>query len=220
MKRLSLSRTKILNLQSCSILVLGLASLLMVSPPALAHHPLGERLPANAFEGFLSGIAHPMIGVDHFVFVIAAGLVGALASRGIIIPIAFIMASLGGTGLHLLSFDAPAPEAVISASVVAFGIVLALGLRSNLILVSTLGVIAGLFHGYAYGEAIVGAEMTPLLAYLLGFFSIQLVISLAAWKIGKLQLAHNASQGLLNLRFVGFAIAGVGTAFLSGILLS
>ena len=220
MKRLSLLQTKVLNLQSCSILLLGLTSWLMLSPPALAHHPLGGRLPANAFEGFLSGIAHPMIGADHFAFVIAAGLVGALVSRGIIIPIAFIMASLGGTGFHLLSFDAPAAEAVVSASVIVFGIILALGLRSNLIMVSTLGLIAGLFHGYAYGEAIVGAEMTPLLAYLLGFFSIQLALSLVAWKVGKIQLARNASQGLLNLRFAGFAIAGSGTAFLSGVLLS
>ena len=37
--------------------------------------------------------------------------------------------------------------------------------------------VAGLFHGYAYGEAIVGAETAPLAAYFLGFALIQFVLT-------------------------------------------
>ncbi|MEL6881915.1 MAG: HupE/UreJ family protein, partial [Cyanobacteria bacterium J06607_10] len=142
--------------------MLGLMALLMMSSPAFAHHPLDGRLPANIFEGLFSGIAHPVIGFDHLAFVIAAGLVGALIKRGMVIPIAFVAASLGGTGLHLLLMDLPAPELVISASVLMFGVVLAWGRSLNLNVVTALGAIAGLFHGYAYGEAVVGAQMTPL----------------------------------------------------------
>lgn len=200
-------------------MVLGLMALLMISPPAFAHHPLGGRLPTNAFEGLLSGIAHPVIGVDHLAFVIAAGLVGVLIKRGIAIPIAFVLASLGGTGLHLLLMDLPAPELVISASVLIFGIVLAWGRSFSLSLVAALGAIAGIFHGYAYGEAVVGAEMTPLFSYLLGFASVQLAISLSAWKLGNFWLNNNAIQGLLRLRFIGFIVCGLGAAFVSGAVL-
>jgi urease accessory protein len=49
------------------------------------------------FEGFFSGMAHPVIGLDHLAFIIAAGLVGGLIKRGIIIPITFVVVSLGGT---------------------------------------------------------------------------------------------------------------------------
>ena len=44
---------------------------LMAPQPALAHHALGGRIPSNFFEGFLSGLAHPVIGLDHLAFVVA-----------------------------------------------------------------------------------------------------------------------------------------------------
>ena len=195
------------------------ASSILFAMPVYAHHPFGGGLPANAIEGFLSGIGHPVIGFDHLLFVIAAGLIGSLMQRGTVVPVVFVLSSLVGTGLHLLSMDLPITEVVISGSVVLFGTVLALGAGSDFILVTVVGAIAGIFHGYAYGEAIVGAEMTPLFAYLIGFVSIQLAISLSAWKFGKLLLKRDAAQGLLKLRFIGFAICGAGSAFLSGLVL-
>ncbi len=200
-------------------LVLGIITLLTCSSPVLAHHPLGGRLPANAFEGFMSGMGHPVIGIDHLAFVIAAGLVAALMRKGVMVPILFVLGSLAGTGIHLQALDLPAPEAFISASVLAFGLVLARGLQTHVWLISLLGTVAGIFHGYAYGEAIVGAEMTPTLSYLLGFVSIQLVISLVAWTIGRAIQKSNQSQGLLNLRFAGFVLSGMGAAFLSSVIL-
>ena len=205
-------------------LLLGLgmvmtASMIFLAKPAYAHHPFGGGLPGTAIEGFLSGIGHPVIGFDHLLFVIAVGLIGSLMYRGTVIPVAFVLSSLVGTGLHLLSLDLPVTEIAISGSVVLFGTVLALGAKSNFKLVTVVGAIAGIFHGYAYGEAIVGAEMTPLFAYLIGFASIQLAISISAWKFGKLLLNSSTAEGLLKLRFIGFAICGAGTALLSGLVL-
>ena len=37
----------------------------------------------------------------------------------------------------------------------------------------------GLVHGYAYAESIIGAETTPLVAYLAGFGTVQLIVCLA-----------------------------------------
>ena len=65
-------------------------SLLVVASPAAAHHPLGGGVPSNFFEGFLSGLAHPVIGFDHLAFIVAIGLVAALKPQGWLMPIAFV----------------------------------------------------------------------------------------------------------------------------------
>jgi urease accessory protein len=182
---------------------------------ALAHHPFGGETPDTAVSGFLSGLAHPVIGFDHLVFVIASGLLAIIMRRGLFIPIAFAIASLMGTGIHLISLDLPAPEFFISASVLLFGVLLAVKHQPNTAVVIVLAAIAGLFHGYAYGEAIIGAEMAPLVAYLLGFALIQLVIALAAYWIGRAVLKNAAEHSRLSLRFAGFVICGVGATFVA-----
>lgn len=219
---LSFLSIKALQLREPRTWGLGLAvtvGLLLVSTPAFAHHPFGGETPSNAIQGFLSGLGHPVIGLDHLAFVIAAGLLAALMGQGLSIPFSFVLASLAGTGLHLRAFDLPAPEFSISASVLLFGILLAMRKRPPLVVVLGLAALAGLFHGYAYGEAIVGADMAPLLAYLLGFTSIQMSIAVAAYWAAK-RLGAGGEQGTLNLRFAGFTLAGVGAAFLSGVVLS
>lgn len=198
-----------------------LTSLGMISSSlgAQAHHPFGGQAPTNGLEGFLSGLGHPVIGVDHFAFVVAVGLMAAILQQGIWVPLAFVATALLGTGVHLQSGDLPAPEFFISASVLIFGGLLALKRTPNSWLTTGLAAFAGLFHGYAYGEAIVGAEMTPLLSYLVGFSAIQLMIAALAYVCGKALNASSTADSILPTRLAGFAIAGMGLAFLSSVLL-
>lgn len=194
------------------------AGLLLAASPALAHHPSGGETPASAVAGFLAGLGHPVIGLDHLAFVIAAGLLAAVIGRGLSIPISFVLASLVGTGLHLMELTLPAPEFVISASVLLFGGLLAMRQPPQTGVVIVLAALAGIFHGYAYGEAVVGAEMGPVLAYLLGFASIQMAIALGAYWLAK-RFGASEQAPSLSLRFAGFTLAGVGAAFLSGVVL-
>lgn len=183
--------------------------------PALAHHPFGGETPNNLLTGFLSGLGHPIIGLDHFAFVVAIGLLAALKNKlGIFIPIAFTLATAIGTIIHLQSIDLPIAEVIIALSVITAGIALAVD-KFNLSSLIILSSIAGIFHGFAYGEAIFGAEMTPLSGYLLGFISIQLVVSAIAFYLGRLTVTsvhHNTS---LALRFAGCVIAGIGLTLIS-----
>ncbi|MBT9317850.1 HupE/UreJ family protein [Leptothoe spongobia] len=202
--------------------LLVLMGMLSLAAPAFAHHPLGGRLPANAFEGLMSGMGHPIIGLDHLAFVIAAGLIAATRPKGVVIPIMFVLASMAGTVIHLMSFDLPAPELVVSASVLAFGVILAMGDRLSLLTVALLATAAGIFHGFAYGEGIFGAEPTPMVAYLIGFTAIQMVIALLFSAIGSNVIKRSTALpplNLLNLRFAGFTLAGIGLAFLSSAVL-
>ena len=203
-------------------------SLLLIQP-ALAHHPFGGTVPTNFLTGFLSGLGHPVIGIDHFVFVIAIGLLTSriaadkaktMARASFAIPVTFVVAAMAGTGIHLMALDLPVPEVVISVSVLCFGVALALRESLGMGAIAPLTAIAGIFHGYAYGEAIVGAEMTPLIAYLAGFTTIQLAIALSCYKIGTIALKQLSEQPALKLRFAGFTICGMGLAFLTGAILA
>ncbi|TVQ52718.1 MAG: hydantoin utilization protein A [Spirulina sp. DLM2.Bin59] len=209
------------HLQRHRILGLSLAiALLFPSQAALAHHPFGGNVPSNALTGFLSGLGHPVIGMDHFAFVIATGLLAALWGRqGLIIPVAFVITTLVGTGLHLQLLDLPLAELVIAASVLGFGVWLALPERGQWWGVAIAAALAGIFHGYAYGEAIIGAEMNPLIAYLAGFGVVQLGVAVGVFAFAQRFWPNLEEVKALPLRFSGFAIAGIGLAFLSGEIL-
>ena len=94
-------------LRRAPAILIGAAFLLSVATPALAHHPLGGRIPGNFFEGFMSGLAHPVIGLDHLAFIVAVGFLSALNPGKLWLPLSFVLAALGGTGLHLMKFNIP-----------------------------------------------------------------------------------------------------------------
>jgi urease accessory protein len=175
-------------------LVAIVAGSLLLAAPASAHHAIGGATPSNAWEGFLSGLAHPLLGLDHLAFVVAAGLLAALYRRGALIPFAFVAASLAGTTIQALGMLLPAPEPMITVSVFLFGALLVARPR-RLSIVVALAFAAGIFHGYAYGQSIVGAEMTPLAAYLLGLGFVQTALALSARGVAKHMLRPAARLG-------------------------
>lgn len=183
--------------------------------PAAAHHAMDGRLPTNWLEGFLSGLAHPVISIDHFAFVVAIGLLCAKQQRGALILAAFILSALVGTMLHLFQLDLPIVELAIAGSVVGLGALLLAAQPVSWLLLTALGIAAGVFHGYAYGEAIIGAEMTPLLAYLTGFSLMQYGVAWGALWLGRSVAHRSAAQFVAIARFAGLAIGAIGLLFLS-----
>lgn len=188
--------------------------LLGSSIPALAHHPLDGKTPSNLFEGVASGLAHPVIGIDHFAFLIAVGLLAIGQRNRYVMPLIFVTATMIGTALHLLSMNFIFEEAIIALSVVLFGGLIIASRQYQHPVLFALSGLAGLFHGYAYGEAIVGAEATPLVAYLFGFTLIQYtVIALSMW-VGVLILnKFNSQKSQQFKRVVGSVIFSIGCLF-------
>lgn len=202
------------------VMIVALAvALLWGIEPAFAHHSMDSATPSNFWEGLLSGLAHPVIGLDHFAFVVAIALLSAFHPYGIAIPITFAIAAMGGTGIHLLTLDIPAVEIIIAASVLTVGTLLGMKEQPNLKLVAAIAAVPGIFHGYAYGEAIIGAETAPLLAYLIGFTAIQIAIASAAIGFVRKTLTACDRDPNLSLRFAGFTIGGIGAAFLASSIL-
>lgn len=199
--------------RSAGVAALTLCAMLFAIP-ASAHHVTGGATPSNGWEGFLSGLAHPVLGLDHFAFVVAAGLIAARHRRGVLIPVAFAAASLVGTSVHRLALDLPAPELMISLSVLLFGVLL-VARQQSLPIVVGLASVAGIFHGYGYGESIVGAEMAPLSAYLLGLAVVQLLVALSTRRIFQIAFRPALGTGSVIYRWAGVVIACIGLGYLS-----
>lgn len=191
------------------------AALMSLAHAAHAHHAMGGRTPSTLFEGLLSGLAHPVIGLDHFAFVVAIGLLAIGARSRLAVPALFVATTLLGTALHLMRVDVAAVEALVALSVFAVGVLLATDRRQPLALLLPLAALAGLLHGYAYGESIVGAESTPLFAYLLGFGLVQFAIALAARGLGgRLLAAADGTAELRMRRTSAAAVCAIGMLYL------
>jgi urease accessory protein len=180
--------------------------------PAFAHHLMGGRIPTTFTEGMLSGLGHPVIGIDHFAAAVAVGCLAAAHRAGAALAIAFVLAMMAGVAVHLHAVAMPAAELLVALSVIALGAIL---LREPQLPVSAalgLFVLVGLIHGYALGESIYGAERAPLAAYLTGLAVIQSVIALGA--LGIARALTRRSTNISALRLIGAGIAGIGLAVL------
>ncbi|MCM1982308.1 HupE/UreJ family protein [Lyngbya confervoides] len=198
---------------------LGLLSL-GIGAPAWAHHPLGGRLPSTFLEGFLSGLGHPVLGLDHLAFVLALGVIAAQLQRAIWIPVGFAIATLMGVGGHLLTLDVPGAESIVAGTLIVLGLLFILSDRLQTPGLLAIGSLAGLFHGYAYGEAIIGSEMSPLLAYLLGLTVIQIGMALFSFGIAKVVTAYAQSHRLKLLRGAGLLVGTLGIILLRRTLMA
>lgn len=198
---------------------LGIASLAAVVlaaqaiEPAAAHHVMDNQLPVTFLQGLLSGLGHPVIGLDHLAAVVAVGCIAAAQPRGAILALGFVAAMIAGTAVHLREADLPYGEWLVAFSVVFLGLAMARSRSIAPAFALGLFALAGFFHGYALGESIVGAEPAPLYAYLLGLAAIQSLIALAAMAVTRGLLARRKLEPAA-LRLAGAAIAGFGFGLL------
>jgi urease accessory protein len=154
----------------------------MLAPAeALAHHMMGGKVPVTFMQGLLSGLGHPIIGLDHFAAVVGVGILAALLGRGVRPVLAFSAAMIFGVVLHLASANLPAAELLVGLSTLLIGGLVVLRLSLRMLPAAVLFAAVGVFHGYALGESIVGAEASPLGAYLAGLLVIQTAIAVAAY---------------------------------------
>ena len=205
----------------------------LVTSPARAHHPFGGELPATAIQGLLSGLSHPVIGFDHLVFTVAIGAIalgrsfkraassadsssGGDSQKRWLAIAAFLLAAIGGTFIHLQEWNLPAPELAISGSVLVLGLLLLTRKTYPIVMLAALAALAGVFHGFAYGEAVIGAEPTPIAAYLFGFTAIQGALAVASGLLLRRIQRHAALRPTAFPAAValGGIVAGVGMTFL------
>ena len=198
------------NATACK--VLATLSLVLLCQPreAMAHHMIDGEAPRSLLGGFISGLAHPVIGPDHLAFILAVGLIAAAIAGGGVLPIVFLSASLTGCLLHLTGVTVAGSEIAISVSVLGAGAFLAADKKVRPLLLAVGLLFAGAFHGYAYGESMVGSEPAPLVAYLLGLVVIQYVVAMGTFTAARRFDARSLPGRDLTMRAAGVIVGVVG----------
>jgi urease accessory protein len=189
------------------------AALLIFAQPAAAHHPMGGTTPATLMQGLLSGFGHPIIGMDHLLFIVAAGIACYYFGRHAATIAVFLAGTMAGALAHWQALDVPYADAWVAFTLILLGVLLLRGSTwlNRKTAIALFG-LSGLAHGYAYGEAIVGAEATPLYAYLAGFTLIQFAIALCGYTAARYAATRQPSFAFLKA--TGGTLSAVGAGFL------
>lgn len=173
------------------------ASLAVLATPALAHT-------AHPAAGLVAGFAHPFLGADHLLAMVAVGVFAATLRGPALwaVPLSFVASMLAGGALGFTGVALPAAEAGILASVIALGGLIAWGRSWPLAAAMAAAGLFAVFHGYAHGAEIPAG--TGMAAYSLGF-------ALATTILHALGLAAGLAV-LDNARAMRLAGAAVGLA--------
>ena len=185
----------------------GAAGLSVFVTDSASAHTLG-----TGGAGLAEGLAHPFIGIDHLLAMLAVGMWAAqLGGRALWqAPLAFVAVMAGGAGLAHEGLGLPHVETMIAASVLVLGLMVAASVRvSTAVSVMAVAIFA-LFHGYAHGLEMPQAG-APL-AYAAGFAGATAVLHLCGIALG---LSLNRMQGLS--RMGGAAIAATGVYLLASL---
>ena len=184
------------------------APLLLFATPAWAHT-------GDVTGGFLSGFAHPFLGLDHVVAMVAVGLWGAFLGVPAIwlLPIVFPLVMAGGGVLGILGVPLPYVEVGIALSAIVLGAMVALAVRPMLWVAALIVGAFAIFHGYAHGVEL--PEAADAVAISIGFVMATGFLHLAGIALG---LLTRWPAGTVAVRAAGVVVAVVGAAFLRGAL--
>ena len=172
---------------------------------AWAHVGSGEA------GGFLTGLQHPVSGLDHVVAMIAVGLWGAqLGNPALwVLPVLFPMMMAGGGMLGLMGIPLPGVEIGIAISAIVLGTMVFAEARLNIQLAMVIVAFFAIFHGHAHGTELPAGQSGLL--YSMGFVAATGCLHGVGITIG---LIHRWQAGRLALRGAGSLVCAAGIYFL------
>ena len=180
-------------------------ALLLLALPALAHVQEGQA------AGFLTGLAHPVSGLDHVLAMVAVGLWGAQLGVPAIwlLPVTFPLVMALGGFLGLVGIPLPGVETGVALSALALGLAVATSWRPPLAIAALMVAAFAVFHGHAHGTELPAGQSG--LTYSIGFVTATGLLHLAGIAIG---LIHRWPVGRVALRVLGAGVAAGGLFFL------
>jgi urease accessory protein len=158
--------------------------------------------------GFTGGLAHPFLGLDHLLAMIAIGLWAAQQGGRALwaVPAAFVGAMLLGGILSMSGFSLPHVETGVAASVLLLGLLIATRRQWNVPAGMAIAAVFAIFHGYAHGLEMPQAASPTL--YALGF----VLATACLHAVG----VAGSLIGRYAMQAAGIGIAASGLAMLAG----
>jgi urease accessory protein len=181
------------------------AVLVLLPHYAWAHVNSGEA------GGFLTGMLHPVSGLDHVIAMLAVGLWGAQlgAPAMWLLPVVFPMMMACGGCLGLMGIPLPGVEVGIALSAIVLGLMVLAEARVKLQLAMVLVAFFAIFHGHAHGTELPAGQSGLL--YSIGFVAATGCLHGVGIAVG---LIHRWKAGRLALRGAGSIVCAGGMYFL------
>lgn len=187
----------------------GLAAAVLVMAPASAHTD-GSHAMTMA-----SGFAHPFLGFDHLLAMVAIGVWAAQHQRPAswLLPVVFPLVMVAGAIAGFAGLHVPGVEAGIAGSAAVLGLLIAFAVRLPVAVNASVVSVFALAHGYAHGaELPQGASM---LLFGAGFVAATALLHLTGFAIGW-AARKNMARNLV--RVGGGCIAAAGAYLLAGVV--
>jgi urease accessory protein len=187
-------------------IALALALILGTAASAQAHTP------GAAGAGLAEGFAHPLLGLDHLLAMVAVGLWAAqLGGRALwLVPAGFLSVMAIGGAVALTGVELPGVEFGILGSLLALGALVATASRLPAALGAALVGFFAVFHGHAHGTEMPEAAAAAL--YALGFIAATALLHGIGVTLG-LCLQRVAARWIV--RASGAAVAATGLVLLA-----
>jgi urease accessory protein len=195
-------------------LVLTVAVAFAGLSPAAAHHPMGGKTPGGWVEGLLSGLGHPVLGVDHLTFIVLLGVVASYLRGGSRVAAAFAAALVAGVTVHLVYPHLPMVELLVAGSTVVAGAALAFQTDRSARLWTPFVALAGLVHGYALGEPIAASPLSATVLYLVGL-ALTSVAIITATRVLADRGGLGGVSAPVGVRVAGGTFAALGVVFVA-----
>lgn len=182
----------------------SLLVMLFIPLAAWAHIQAGQA------GGFVSGLSHPVSGLDHVLAMVAVGLWGAQLGMPAIwvLPVAFPMMMAFGGMLGLTGLPLPGVELGIAVSAIVLGALVLGSVRLPLFAAVAIVAFFAVFHGHAHGTELEAGQNAIL--YSLGFVIATGLLHGVGITIG---LVHHWAAGRKVLRAAGGLVLAGGLYF-------
>ena len=165
-------------------------------------------------SGFMAGITHPILGLDHNLTILGIGTLSYFldSKRWYLYPLSFLVMMIVGGILGIAQEATLMIEKAIAFSVFVIGIAHLKKAGSGTFFWIGLMAVFGFFHGYAHGAEM--PETTTIFKYSFGFSIGTVLLSVVGYLISK-RLASSPNSDIYFKVVAGF-IMGAGFVFLWG----
>lgn len=167
-------------------------------------------------NGFISGIGHPVLGLDHLLAMLAVGVISIIMGGQSIwrVPLIFVLFMLVGSLIGHFYSQIPWVEYGIVFSVISLGLAIAFWKKDRYFVSFFLIALFGLFHGYAHGAEM--PSMVDPLLYGAGFVTGTIILHLCGVLIGFVM--NKIPGGKDILRLSGSVMSAVGVYFFANLI--
>jgi urease accessory protein len=173
----------------------------VAAAPAAAHT-------GHVTSGLGAGLAHPFMGLDHLLAMVAVGLWAAMQPTGRAwrAPALFVAVLTAGAAVGMAGVEVPFVEPGILASVILFGLMIAGATLLPPAAAMTAIAAFAFLHGHAHGTEAVGS----VAGYMTGFIAASAALHLGGYAAGSM-----LRQIRYALPAAGLVIAAAGAAMMA-----